>query len=229
MSKTKITDNFGVAPNELLNDSAISLKAKGLYVYMQSKPADWSFSLDKISYQNKDGIDSVRNAINELIQSGYLTKKRVGRAGGAMNFVYQLQEPTLENPTLENQTIGKSNVGKSNPLVIKKISNKELIVKKIVDERFEKFWNLYGKDIQKDKCYSDWKFINTIDKDKILKTLPNYIASTPEIQFRKHPLTYLRNKGWLDEIFIPKSQESFSEAKSNTRPPTASLTVPDNY
>lgn len=229
MSKTKISGNFGVAPNELLNDSAISLKAKGLYVYMQSKPSEWSFSLEKIAYQNKDGIDSVRNAINELIQSGHLTKKRVGRAGGTVNFVYQLQEPTLENPTLENQTIGKSNVGKSNDIVIKKESNKELIEKKIVDERFEKFWNLYDKNIQKDKCYNDWKFINTIDKDKILKTLPNYIASTPDVQFRKHPLTYLRNKAWLDEIFIPKSPNSFSEAKSDTRPPTATLTVPDNY
>jgi hypothetical protein len=229
MTKTKINGNFGVAPNELLNDSTISLKAKGLYVYMQSKPADWSFSLDKISYQNKDGKDSVRNAINELMQSGHLTKKRVGRAGGTANFVYQLQEPTLGNPTLENQTIGKSNVGKSNPLVIKKESNKELIEKRIVDERFEKFWNLYDKNIQKDKCYNEWKFINTIDKDKIIKTLPLYIESTPEVHFRKHPLTYLRNKAWLDEIFIPKSPNSFSEAKSNTRPPTTTLTVPDNY
>lgn len=229
MSKAKISGNFGLAPNELLNDSAISLKAKGLYVYMQSKPPEWSFSLDKIAYQNKDGKDSVRNAINELVQSGYLTKKRVGKAGGSTIFVYQLENPTLENPTLGNPMVGKSNVGKSNDIVIKKESNKELIEKRIVDERFEKFWNLYGKDIQKDNCYNEWKFINTIDKDKILKTLPLYIESTPEVRFRRHPLTYLRNKVWLDEIFIPKSPNSFSEAKSNTRPPTTTLTVPDNY
>jgi hypothetical protein len=195
---------------------------------MQSKPEDWVFSLDRIAFQNKDGKDSVRNAIYELVEAGYLSKKRLGRAGGTINFTYQLQTPTLENPTLENQTIGKSNVGKSNDIVIKKISNKELIEKRIVDERFEKFWMLYGKDIQKDKCYSEWKFINTIDKDKILNTLPNYIASTPEVQYRRHPLTYLRNKGWLDQVFL-KPQESFSEAKDSPRPPTAILTVPDNY
>ncbi len=229
MSKTKINGNFGVAPNELLNDSSISLKAKGLYVFIQSKPEDWVFSLDRIAYQNKDGKDSVRNAIYELVEAGYLTKEKVFNGNGGSLSIYKIESRPLENPTLGNPTVGKSNVGKSNDIVIKKISNKELIEKRIVDERFEKFWKLYGKDIQKDKCYSDWKFINTIDKDKILKTLPNYIASTPEIQYRRHPLTYLRNKGWLDEIFIPKSQESFSEAKSNTRPPTASLTVPDNY
>jgi hypothetical protein len=226
--KTKINGNFGVAPNELLNDSAISLKAKGLYVFMQSKPEDWVFSLDRIAYQNKDGKDSVRNAIYELVEAGYLIKEKVYNGKGGSLSIYKIENRPLENPTLENPTVGKSNVGKSNDIVIKKISNKELIEKRIVDERFEKFWMLYGKDIQKDKCYSEWKFINTIDKDKILNTLPNYIASTPEVQYRRHPLTYLRNKGWLDQVFL-KPQESFSEAKSNTRPPTAIITVPDNY
>jgi len=229
MSKTKINGNFGVAPNELLNDSSISLKAKGLYVYMQSKPDDWVFSLERIASQNKDARDSVRSTINELAEAGYLTKEKMFKDSKGTFSQYKINERPLENPTLENPMVGKSNVGKSNPLVIKTFSKKELIVKNIVDERFEKFWNLYGKDIQKEKCYSEWKFINTIDKDKILNTLPNYIASTPDVQFRKHPLTYLRNKGWLDEVFIPKSQNPFSEAKDSPRPPTAKLTVPDNY
>jgi hypothetical protein len=229
MSKTKINGNFGVAPNELLNDSSISLKAKGLYVYMQSKPDDWVFSVDRICFQNKDGVDSIRSAINELVQSGYLSKERATIPNGGTLYHYKCIFRALENPTLENPSLGKSNLGKSDPLVIKKESNKELIEKRIVDDRFEKFWNLYGKDIQKDKCYSEWKFINTIDKDKILNTLPNYIASTPEVQYRRHPITYLRNKGWLDEVIIPKSQNPFSEAKDSPRPPTAKLTVPDNY
>jgi hypothetical protein len=187
------------------------------------------FSVERISYQNKDGIDSVRNAINELIQVGYLSKSRINNNGGGI-YVYKIQTPLLGNPTLENTIMGKDHNGEIQPLSNKDFnSNKELIEKKIVDDRFEKFWNLYGKDIQKEKCYSEWKFINTIDKDKILNTLPSYIASTPDVQFRRHPITYLRNKGWLDEVFIPKSQDSFSEAKSRTRPPTAKLTVPDNY
>ena len=229
MSKTKINGNFGVAPNELLNDSSISLKAKGLYVYMQSKPEDWVFSIDRIAYQNKDGKDSVRKAINELLDAGYLTRKKVFKESVGIISVYKIEQ-SLEKPTLEKAIVGKPNDWEIQPLSNKDFkSNKELIEKNIVDERFEKFWNLYGKDIQKEKCYSEWKFINTIDKDKILNTLPNYIASTPEVQYRRHPITYLRNKGWLDEVIIPKSQNPFSEAKDSPRPPTAKLTVPDNY
>ena len=229
MTKTKISGNFGQAPNELLNDSSISLKAKGLYVYMQSKPDDWVFSLDRICSQNKDGKASVRNSINELCDAGFLSKERLNKEEGGTIYLYKLTDPSFENRTFENATMGKSNVRKSNDLVIKNNSKKEIIETKIVDDRFEKFWNLYGKDIQKDKCYSEWKFINTIDKDKILNTLPKYIASTPEVQYRRHPITYLRNKGWLDEVIIPKSQNPFSEAKDSPRPPTAKLTVPDNY
>ena len=38
-----------IAPNELLNNKDISLKAKGLFTYMQSKPSEWSFSIRKNS------------------------------------------------------------------------------------------------------------------------------------------------------------------------------------
>ena len=110
MSKTKINGNFGVAPNELLNDSNISLKAKGLYVYMQSKPDDWMFSVDRICFQNKDGVDSVRSSINELVQSGYLSKERFTKSQGGTLYHYKCIVPSLENPTLENPTLGKSDL-----------------------------------------------------------------------------------------------------------------------
>ena len=43
-------------------------------------------------------------------------------------------------------------------------------------------------------------------KEKIFETLPAYIRSTPDVQFRKDPLTYLNGKCWEDEIVAaPKS------------------------
>ena len=32
--------------------------------------------------------------------------------------------------------------------------------------------------------------------------MPLYVNSTPDKQFRKHPLTYLNNRGWEDEIVV---------------------------
>ena len=72
---------------------------------------------------------------------------------------------------------------------------------------FEKFWSLYGKKHDKKKCLQKWKKLKQSDKDKIFETLPAYIASTPDIQFRKNPSTYLNNESWNDEITINQQQQ----------------------
>lgn len=68
------------------------------------------------------------------------------------------------------------------------------------NDRFDEFWDLYGKKKDKKKCEPKWKKIKQEDRDIILKTLPAYIASTPDIQFRKNPTTYLTGECWNDEI-----------------------------
>ena len=37
----RITTNFTVVPNQILNDGRISFRAKGLLVYILSKPDHW--------------------------------------------------------------------------------------------------------------------------------------------------------------------------------------------
>ena len=75
MAKLIIKNRYGIIPNELLNNPDISLKAKGLYGYLQSKPDNWKFSANRISYQNKEGIDAIRRTLQELEGSGYLERK----------------------------------------------------------------------------------------------------------------------------------------------------------
>ncbi len=77
MSKITIKNRYGIAPDEILNNPNISLKAKGLYVFIQSKPDSWSFSIAKIARQNKNGNDSVQSAIQELEKFGYLKREAI--------------------------------------------------------------------------------------------------------------------------------------------------------
>ena len=65
---------FGMVPNDLLNDKRISLKAKGLFGYMHSKPNNWSFSAKKIATQCKENVDSIGSGLNELEMYGYLRR-----------------------------------------------------------------------------------------------------------------------------------------------------------
>ena len=68
--------------------------------------------------------------------------------------------------------------------------------------------------INMDKCKNKFKRLSKRDRDKIFETLPNYIKSTPDKQYRKAPLVYLNNKSWNDEIIQRGHNES---TKANSR------------
>jgi hypothetical protein len=77
---------------------------------------------------------------------------------------------------------------------------KTLVELKHDDSTFNLFWDLYGKSINKLKCESKFKKLSQDCIDTIFKTLPAYIDSTPDKQFRKAPLVYLNNQAWNDEV-----------------------------
>ena len=66
---------------------------------------------------------------------------------------------------------------------------------------FKDFWNLYDYKVgNKIKTQKNWESLKDEERLAIIKHLPLYVNSTPDKQFRKHPLTYLNNRGWEDEI-----------------------------
>ena len=122
--------NYTVMSNHHLQDKRLSLKAKGLLSYMLSLPDDWDYSLKGLTVGCKDGIDSVRSAVHELEDGGYLCRSKVRDARGRIiDYNYEVFElpqkeriekrpapvpnspssenpmsgfPTLENPTQQN-------------------------------------------------------------------------------------------------------------------------------
>lgn len=71
---------------------------------------------------------------------------------------------------------------------------------------FEDFWNLYDlKKGDKDKIKKKFDDLAQDTKEYIMQYLPNYIKSTPDKQYRKHPETFINNKSWNDEIFFKKN------------------------
>ena len=68
--------NFTIMSNIHLRDEKLSLKAKGLLSYLLSLPDDWQIYLCELTKHSTDGRDSIRSAITELEENGYLTKKQ---------------------------------------------------------------------------------------------------------------------------------------------------------
>lgn len=76
---------------------------------------------------------------------------------------------------------------------------------------FESFWDDYGKKIDTAKCKDKYSKLSESDREKIKNNLPNYLATTNDVKFRKNPLTYLNGKCWLDEVKEPVKEETERE------------------
>ena len=97
--------NFTQVSNSFLRDNNISFKAKGLFCYMFSMNENWNFTLQSIATQQKDGLDSVKSAMDELKQYGYVSYEKHSNGTGTY---FLNDEPNVENPNVENPNLGKS-------------------------------------------------------------------------------------------------------------------------
>ena len=88
-------------------------------------------------------------------------------------------------------------ISKENAYVIlKEVNEKEVL--------FEKFWNLYNKKTNRVKVEAKFLRCSLLEINKIMETLPHYIKYTPDVKFRKDPITYLNQRTWEDEIYLPR-------------------------
>ena len=138
-----IDQPFGWEPNEIIFNPNISLKAKGLWLYMNAKPDGWFFASERIAKETSDGITSVRAALKELASYGLLKwkKQNDGRVIYTLESHIiqqsfpQANKPELENltlgsePELEKPTVGKMHCGETS-LINNKEENKERLNKK---------------------------------------------------------------------------------------------------
>ncbi len=117
---------YTVMNNTCLQDPNMSMKAKGLYAYLMSLPEDWVLHQTELKRHFKDGRDSIRTAINELIQNGYVTKvdtrNDLGQIVDCTYTVYEepinstenpdTEKPITENPISVNPSIQSTNINK---------------------------------------------------------------------------------------------------------------------
>ena len=103
--------NFTTVQNSIINCPNLSIKAKGLYLYLFSKPDDWDFCESRIAKDHKDGRDSVRSGIKELICAGLIQRIRhPPKKNKEGNFVSEVEYIIYDDlPKSDFPTFGESN------------------------------------------------------------------------------------------------------------------------
>ncbi len=107
--KKKYTKGFTTINNDILNDTELSFKAKGLFSYLWSLPDDWVYYETEVVKHSTDGRASVRSGLEELEEKGYLKRGRErNEKGQLVNADWQLADtPMFEKRTLEKRTLEK--------------------------------------------------------------------------------------------------------------------------
>jgi len=76
-----------MVPNALIRSATLSLKAKGLYCLLFSKPDHWIYMEDALVNESADGRESYRSGIKELVETGWLTKVQIRDDKGVFSHV----------------------------------------------------------------------------------------------------------------------------------------------
>ena len=176
---------FSQIPNSLLNDKNLSLKAKGLYSFMFSKPNGWNFTIRSMSKQLKEGVDSISSGLNELKSYGWVEyyKKKDGSGVYVLNHLEEVVfKPNTEKPNQEIPILGKpvciSNKDLSNNKDNPSKKTKNKIVRQDLLERYlamfnglkEKFVNQRSSvTIKNKKVVEAWnKFMDGVSKEDLI-------------------------------------------------------------
>lgn len=74
-------------------------------------------------------------------------------------------------------------------------------------ELFDTFWDLYQKKVGYSKCLEKWMKFGIPTISEIIKAVPKYVKDTPDVKYRKNPLTWLNGRYWEDEPIKEKEKE----------------------
>lgn len=214
--------NYTCIDNHVFKDHSLSMKAKGLLTQIYSLPDDWEYSVKGLSTLFSDGRDAVNNALQELIDHGYIIRtQKQNQAGKFDGYEYDIYEqpqtqsadkPFTENPLTENPLSDNPNQLNTNILNNKEVNTKEIeniyggdFFDSLPDEPSEKVLDEKEKiELLFDDFWKVYpKKVNKKDAFKAFKSIKNIEQLLPDIiadvEMKKNTNDWQRENG----RFIP--------------------------
>ena len=121
-------DHYTQIPNDWVRDSRLSLKAIGLLAQIMSHKPGWNLSIRSIARINETGVGTIKSAVEELEQFGYLERSKDqlhNEDGTFADYVWTTADP-FQNPVTVKTAHGKQDTKNT---ITKKNIIKELTTK----------------------------------------------------------------------------------------------------
>jgi predicted transcriptional regulator len=169
--RIKSSSNFMVLHLDCLRNNNLSLQAMGLHCYMMSLPDGWEFNMADLKNRFKNGRDSISSAMKELIDSGYvLRKKNKDLLGKFAGYEYHVSD-TVNGFSVNGFSVNGKSVTSNNPLVVninnrdiskgeEKFDKKEKFSKPKIEDVIEIFLQKKSTEIEAEKFFSYYDSID---------------------------------------------------------------------
>lgn len=211
--KTSIT-GYGLVFKRVMKDRDISIEAKALYSYLSAYAGadESSFpSVELIKHELNIGKQRYQRARRELENAGYLQvdRKQNGNIYGSNLYtlfhnprqvdIRPVDSQPVEIQSVDNQpTTNNSITNNNNTSNSKTINNSATDVTR---ERFEEWWKLYDKKLDKKKAFSLFKSaLKKHEFETIMNGTREYLKTITDKQYQKYPKTFLSQESYLNDF-----------------------------
>lgn len=211
--KTTIT-GYGLVFKRVMKDKNISVEAKALYSYLSAYAgADESAfpSVELIKHELNIGKQRYQRARRELEKAGYLQvdRKQNGNIYGSNLYtlfhsprqvdIRPVDSQPVEIQSVDNQPTTNNSITNNNITSNSKTINNSAT--DVTRERFEEWWKLYDKKLDKKKAFSLFKSaLKEHEFETIMNGTREYLKTITNKQYQKYPKTFLSQESYLNDF-----------------------------
>jgi len=202
--KNIIRKGFTTIPNALINDDSLTDRARFLFCYMASKPDDWKFYQQPLCRSLGYSIDTLRKYLDELLQSGWITRELIRDEGKFDSFTYDLlPEPCRKNTDTVKSRDGILPTRKKSALLNKDLEQKKTETKKERENtptqpEIEKLKPTLNERTEAAKAQFPGLDREEYTVMAVMAELEEYFAAYPAM--KSNIVTSLKNRAKLPEI-----------------------------
>ncbi|ASN70488.1 hypothetical protein 7F7_48 [uncultured Caudovirales phage] len=211
--KNSIT-GYGLVFKRVMKDRNISIEAKALYSYLSAYAgADESAfpSVELIKHELNIGKQRYQRARRELEKAGYLQvdRKQNGNIYGSNLYtlfhsprqvdIRPVDSQPVEIQSVDNQPTTNNSITNNNITSNSKTINNSAT--DVTRERFEEWWKLYDKKLDKKKAFSLFKSaLKKHEFETIMNGTREYLKTITDKQYQKYPKTFLSQESYLNDF-----------------------------
>lgn len=212
--------HYTVVENVAIEDSSLSFRARGVLVWLLSKPDGWEVTSNVLAKEGSEGRDAILTALKELESAGYIARSRVRYPDGRFGWqtmVFETPQPENPQPEPGNPDGVQPPRAKPDSITSTELVSTEKKTHTRTVGKFDEFLHLYPRNIGKPRAA--WNRLTVDEREQAMLALVAWVAfwkrENTEPNFIPYPGKWLRDRYWENPPVVPSPPGS----QSPTVPP----------